>query len=110
MAGRRRRGDPAAPGGVGPVPYPLPMTDPAADAATSPEAETATDRERLAALIALWWGAVDSFTKVLEHVADDQWSAPTDLPGWDVRAVAAHTAHLEALLAGDGRTSQPGPR
>jgi len=88
------------PGGVGPVPYPLPMTDPAADAATSPEAETATDRERLAALVALWWGAVDSFTKVLEHVVDDQWSAPTDLPGWDVRAVAAHTAHLEALLAG----------
>ena len=76
------------------------MTDPAADAATSPEDETATDRERLTALVALWWGAVDSFTKVLEHVADDQWSAPTDLPGWDVRAVAAHTAHLEALLAG----------
>ena len=74
------------------------MTDPAAGAATSPEAETATDRERLAALVALWWGAVDSFTQVLEKVADDQWSAPTDLPGWDVQAVAAHTAHLEALL------------
>ena len=25
---------------------------------------------------------------------------PTDLPGWDVHAVAAHTAHLEAVLAG----------
>jgi uncharacterized protein (TIGR03083 family) len=72
------------------------MTDPAAGAATG----TATDREVLSALVALWWGAVDSFTRVLEHVADDQWSTPTDLPGWDVRAVAAHTAHLEALLAG----------
>jgi len=73
-------------------PYALPMTQPV-DA-------PATDQERLAALVTLWWEAVDSFTRVLEHVTDDQWSTPTDLPGWDVRAVAAHTAHLEALLAG----------
>ena len=59
-----------------------------------------TDAERLAALVAVWWEAVDSFTRVLEHVGDDQWSVPTDLPGWDVHAVAAHTAHLESLLAG----------
>ncbi len=59
-----------------------------------------TDADRLAALVAIWWEAVDSFTHVLEHVADDQWSVPTDLPGWDVHAVAAHTAHLESLLAG----------
>ena len=59
-----------------------------------------TDADRLAALDAVWWEAVDSFTRVLEHVDDDQWGAPTDLPGWDVRAVAAHTAHLESLLAG----------
>ena len=59
-----------------------------------------TDAARLAALVTLWWEAVDSFTRVREHVTDDQWSTPTDLPGWDVRAVAAHTAHLEALLAG----------
>ena len=30
----------------------------------------------------------------------EDWSRPTDLPGWDVRACAAHTAHLEAILAG----------
>ncbi|WP_210439176.1 maleylpyruvate isomerase family mycothiol-dependent enzyme [Nocardioides xinjiangensis] len=59
-----------------------------------------TERERLAALVAVWWEAVDSFTRVLEHVEVDQWRTPTDLPGWDVHAVAAHTAHLEALLAG----------
>jgi uncharacterized protein (TIGR03083 family) len=59
-----------------------------------------TDAARLASLVAVWWEAVDSFTRVLEHVGDDQWSVPTDLPGWDVRAVAAHTAHLESLLAG----------
>ena len=59
-----------------------------------------TDAERLSALVAVWWEAVDSFTHLLEQVGDDQWSTPTDLPGWDVHAVAAHTAHLEALLAG----------
>ncbi len=59
-----------------------------------------TDQDRLSSLVAVWWEAVDSFTHLLEHVGDDQWSTPTDLPGWDVRAVAAHTAHLESLLAG----------
>lgn len=59
-----------------------------------------SDQQRLAGLVAVWWEAVDSFTRVLEHVGDGEWSAPTDLPGWDVHAVAAHTAHLEALLAG----------
>jgi uncharacterized protein (TIGR03083 family) len=66
------------------------------DAQTDPQ----TDQQRLSALVAVWWEAVDSFTRVLEHVGDDEWSTPTDLPGWDVHAVAAHTAHLEALLAG----------
>jgi uncharacterized protein (TIGR03083 family) len=59
-----------------------------------------TDQERLSALVAVWWEAIDSFTHLLEHVDDDEWATPTDLPGWDVHAVAAHTAHLEALLAG----------
>ncbi len=58
------------------------------------------EAERLSALVALWWEAVDSLTHVLEHVRDDQWRTATDLPGWDVHAVTAHTAHLEALLAG----------
>jgi uncharacterized protein (TIGR03083 family) len=59
-----------------------------------------TDQQRLSALVSVWWEAVDSFTHLLEHVGEDQWSVPTDLPGWDVHDVAAHTAHLEALLAG----------
>jgi uncharacterized protein (TIGR03083 family) len=59
-----------------------------------------TQAERLSRLVAVWWEAVDSFTHLLEEVGEDQWRAPTDLPGWDVHAVAAHTAHLEALLAG----------
>ncbi|SEB83524.1 TIGR03083 family protein [Nocardioides exalbidus] len=59
-----------------------------------------SDQERLASYVAVWWEAVDDFTRLLEEVGDDEWSTQTDLPGWDVQAVAAHTAHLESLLAG----------
>ncbi|MEZ5096507.1 MAG: maleylpyruvate isomerase family mycothiol-dependent enzyme [Nocardioides sp.] len=59
-----------------------------------------TDQERLSALVDVWWRAVDDFTHLLEELPPHAWSAPTDLPGWDVHAVAAHTAHLEAILAG----------
>lgn len=71
-----------------------------ADAQAGPHADQQPDQQRLVDLVAVWWEAVDSFTRLLEHVTDEEWSTPTDLPGWDVHAVAAHTAHLEALLAG----------
>jgi uncharacterized protein (TIGR03083 family) len=54
----------------------------------------------LVRLVEIWWQAIDDFTTLLETVPAEQWSTPTDLTGWDVHAVAAHTAHLEALLAG----------
>lgn len=56
--------------------------------------------EELAGYVEVWWEAVDAFLGVLEHVPDDAWHTPSDLPGWDVHDIAAHTAHLEALLAG----------
>ncbi|PVG84290.1 hypothetical protein DDE18_01265 [Nocardioides gansuensis] len=56
--------------------------------------------DELAGYVDVWWQAVDAFTALLEHVPDDAWHHPTDLPGWDVHDIAAHTAHLEALLAG----------
>jgi uncharacterized protein (TIGR03083 family) len=59
-----------------------------------------TDQERLAGYIDVWWRAVDDFLGLLEEVPAEQWSTPTDLAGWDVRAVASHTAHLESILAG----------
>ena len=59
-----------------------------------------TDQERLAGYVEIWWQAIDDFTRLLEQIPDDQWSTPTDLAGWDVRAVAAHIAHLESILAG----------
>lgn len=58
------------------------------------------DQERLAGYIDVWWQAVDDFTTLLEEVPEAEWSTPTDLAGWDVRAVASHTAHLESILAG----------
>src|SRR5690349_9001279 len=59
-----------------------------------------SDSEHLARLVTTWWRAIDDFTGLLEKVPAEQWDTPTDLPGWDVHAVAAHTAHLESLLAG----------
>ena len=52
------------------------------------------------AYVAVWWQAVDDFTRLLEKLGPEEWATPTDLPGWDVRACVAHTAHLEAVLAG----------
>ncbi|MDO9494702.1 MAG: maleylpyruvate isomerase family mycothiol-dependent enzyme [Nocardioides sp.] len=59
-----------------------------------------SDQERLAGYIDVWWEAVNDFTALLEQLTPEQWATPTDLPGWDVRAVASHVAHLEGILAG----------
>jgi uncharacterized protein (TIGR03083 family) len=58
------------------------------------------DRSRLSGYVDVWWEAVGTFLRLLEDLGPDDWSRPTDLPGWDVHACAAHTAHLEAILAG----------
>jgi uncharacterized protein (TIGR03083 family) len=44
--------------------------------------------------------SVGDFTRFLEQVPPAEWSTPTDLAGWDVHACAAHTAHIESVLAG----------
>lgn len=59
-----------------------------------------SDQEELAGYVEVWWQAISDFLELLESVPAEQWSTPTDLPGWDVRAVASHTAHLEGILAG----------
>src|SRR6476619_4066936 len=59
-----------------------------------------SDRERLAGYVDVWWEAIDSFTALLEELPPEAWPMATDLPGWDVHACAAHTAHLESVLAG----------
>jgi uncharacterized protein (TIGR03083 family) len=59
-----------------------------------------SDRERLAGYVDVWWEAIDDFTRLLEKLPAEEWALPTDLEGWDVHACAAHTAHIEAVLAG----------
>ena len=59
-----------------------------------------SDAEMLAGWINVWKQAVDDFVAVLAEIPEAEWSTPTALPGWDVHAVVAHVAHLEALLAG----------
>ena len=78
------------------------------EADTHPDAD---DREELAGYVDVWWRAIDDFTHLLEALDDVDWTAATDLPGWDVHAVAAHTAHLEAILAGhaEERSSSSSP-
>ena len=58
------------------------------------------DQRRLAGYIDVGRGAIDELLGLLESLAAEEWSTPTDLPGWDVRAVAAHVAHIESVLAG----------
>lgn len=59
-----------------------------------------SDRELLSTYVDAWWASVGDFLALLEELPEDQWATPTDLPGWDVRACASHTAHLESILAG----------
>ena len=59
-----------------------------------------TDQELLAAYVDVWWQAINDFIDLLEELREEEWSTPTDLPGWDVKAVASHIAHLEGILAG----------
>ncbi len=61
-----------------------------------------SDQERLAGYVEVWWGAIGSLTRLLDELADAEWALPTDLPGWDVRAVASHVAHLESVTSGAG--------
>jgi uncharacterized protein (TIGR03083 family) len=60
-----------------------------------------SDQERLDGLVEVWWQEIDEFTTLLEELPEEEWSTPTDLPGWDVHAIAAHVAHLESVLAGE---------
>ena len=47
-----------------------------------------------------WSVTCDDTVALLRELEPADWDRPTDLPGWDVRAVAAHLAHLESELAG----------
>ena len=58
---------------------------------------------RLQSYVDTWEAAVADVVALLRSLDEDDWARPTDLPGWDVRAVAAHLAHLESELAGNAQ-------
>lgn len=60
-----------------------------------------SDADRLSSYVDAWAASVDETVALLRSLADEDWDRPTDLAGWDVRAVAAHLAHLESELAGN---------
>jgi uncharacterized protein (TIGR03083 family) len=47
-----------------------------------------------------WQGTARDVIELLPALSDGDWTTPTDLPRWSVHDVAAHLAHLEAVLAG----------
>lgn len=63
----------------------------------------ATDEQRLSRYVDIWEKAVDDVVSLLRDLREDEWAMDTDLPGWNVRAVAAHLAHLESELCGDAQ-------
>ncbi len=54
----------------------------------------------LSGFIAAWQVACADAAALLHSLDENDWEKPTDLPGWNVRYVAAHLAHLESELAG----------
>lgn len=59
------------------------------------------DTDRLSHLVHTWRSSAADAVSLLRELDDAEWALPTDLPGWDVRAIAAHLAHLESELAGN---------
>lgn len=59
-----------------------------------------SEQERLSGYVAAWRNAADDVVTLLRSLDDADWSRPTDLPGWDVKGVASHLAHLESELSG----------
>jgi uncharacterized protein (TIGR03083 family) len=58
------------------------------------------DASRLADLVETWREEVAAFVALARDLPEEQWDLPTDLAGWSVKDNVAHTAHLEAVLAG----------
>jgi uncharacterized protein (TIGR03083 family) len=58
------------------------------------------EQDQLARLVEVWHVACANFVALARSLPREQWDLPTDLEGWSVKDNVAHTAHLEAVLAG----------
>jgi uncharacterized protein (TIGR03083 family) len=65
------------------------------------------DASRLAELVETWRQAIAEFVALVRDLPEEQGDLPTDLPGWSVKDNVAHTAHLEAVLAGAPEETGP---
>jgi uncharacterized protein (TIGR03083 family) len=65
------------------------------------------EASRLAELIETWRQAIAEFVALARDIPEEQWQLPTDLEGWSVKDNVAHTAHLEAVLAGAPEETAP---
>lgn len=61
---------------------------------------TPSDTSAPPALIEAWWSSAQSVLDLVATLDEEQLATPTDLPGWTVRDIIAHLAHLELELAG----------
>lgn len=59
------------------------------------------DENPLQHLVEVWHRAAHDTIALLRSLDEPEWAVRTELPGWDVRAIAAHLAHLESELAGN---------
>jgi uncharacterized protein (TIGR03083 family) len=59
---------------------------------------------RSADLVQAWSASADAVLELVGHLDDHELVAATDLPGWNVRDILAHLAHLESELAGEAST------
>ncbi len=64
------------------------------------EPQAAPGAAHLTDLIETWHEACTRFVALVREIPPEQWDLPTDLDGWSVKDNVAHTAHLEAVLAG----------
>ncbi|GAA1953381.1 maleylpyruvate isomerase family mycothiol-dependent enzyme [Nocardioides panacihumi] len=62
--------------------------------------DSTPDALLLARYVDAWSVATAAFADLAASLSGEDWARPTDLPGWDVRAVVSHVAHLEGVLAG----------
>jgi uncharacterized protein (TIGR03083 family) len=58
------------------------------------------DSGHLHELVEVWRHACADFLTLVRDLSPEEGELPTDLAGWSVRDNVAHTAHLEAVLAG----------
>jgi uncharacterized protein (TIGR03083 family) len=54
-----------------------------------------------AALVRIWEQTANAFDSLVRSLAEEEWSFPTDLPGWSVADIVAHVVGIESSVAGD---------